>query len=203
MAQTLKPTEVPDPPFARLLFNNTYTALGWLVLRLYLGYQWITASQHKLSDPGWMQTGEALKKFWVGAAAIPAAPAKAAITFDWYRSFLQFLLDTQAYVWFAKVIAVSELLIGIALVLGLFTGIAAFGGALMNWNFMMAGSASSNPLLFTIAIGLMLAWKVAGYYGVDRYLLPALGTPWQRGPLIAPRAPATPTTPSRPVIGTA
>jgi thiosulfate dehydrogenase [quinone] large subunit len=27
----------------------------------------------------------------------------------------------------------------------------------------------------------MLAWKVAGYYGVDRYLLPLLGTPWQPG----------------------
>lgn len=24
----------------------------------------------------------------------------------------------------------------------------------------------------------MLAWRVAGYYGVDRYLLPLLGTPW-------------------------
>ena len=58
----------------------------------------------------------------------------------------------------------AELLIGIALVLGLFTGIAAFFGAFMNWKFMMAGAASSNPVLFTLAIGLMLAWKVAGYY---------------------------------------
>jgi thiosulfate dehydrogenase [quinone] large subunit len=28
---------------------------------------------------------------------------------------------------------------------------------------------------------LILAWRNAGYYGVDRYLLPALGTPWQPG----------------------
>ena len=42
-----------------------------------------------------------------------------------------------------------------------------------------AGSASTNPMLFTIAIGLILAWKVAGYIGVDYYLLPALGTPWR------------------------
>jgi thiosulfate dehydrogenase [quinone] large subunit len=27
----------------------------------------------------------------------------------------------------------------------------------------------------------MLAWKVSGYYGVDRYLLPMLGTPWRPG----------------------
>ena len=25
----------------------------------------------------------------------------------------------------------------------------------------------------------MLAWKVAGYYGADRVLLPLLGTPWR------------------------
>ncbi|MEE9215871.1 MAG: hypothetical protein V3U32_00405 [Anaerolineales bacterium] len=66
-----------------------------------------------------------------------------------------------------------------ALVLGAFTGIAAFFGALMNWNFMMAGSASTNPLLFVIAIGLILASKVAGYYGLDYFLLRWLGTPWK------------------------
>jgi thiosulfate dehydrogenase [quinone] large subunit len=46
-------------------------------------------------------------------------------------------------------------------------------------SFLLAGSVSSNPVLFTAAIGLMLAWRVAGYYGLDRYLLPMLGTPWR------------------------
>jgi thiosulfate dehydrogenase [quinone] large subunit len=45
-------------------------------------------------------------------------------------------------------------------------------------SFLLAGSASVNPILFTFAVGLILAWKVAGYYGVDRYLLPRLGVPW-------------------------
>jgi thiosulfate dehydrogenase [quinone] large subunit len=48
----------------------------------------------------------------------------------------------------------------------------------MNMSFLLAGSASTNPVLFTLAIGVILAWKVAGYYGVDRWLLPMLGTPW-------------------------
>jgi len=60
-------------------------------------------------------------------------------------------------------------------------GIAAFFGAFMNWNFMMAGTASTNPLLFTLAILLILSWKVAGHYGADRFLLPILGTPWKPG----------------------
>jgi thiosulfate dehydrogenase [quinone] large subunit len=55
---------------------------------------------------------------------------------------------------------------------------------LLNMTFLLAGSASTNPIMFTLAIGLMLAWKVAGYYGLDRYLLPLLGTPWKnRGTL--------------------
>ncbi len=47
--------------------------------------------------------------------------------------------------------------------------------------FLLAGADSINPVLFTLAVGLILAWKVAGYYGLDRYLLPLLGTPWHPG----------------------
>ena len=115
------------------------------------------------------------------AVAIPEV-GRPAISFDWYRSFLQMLLDAEAYSWMAPLIAYGELLIGIALILGAFTGIAAFFGALMNWNFMMAGSASSNPMLFIAAIGLMFAWKVAGYYGLDYFLLRWIGTPWSTAP---------------------
>ena len=67
------------------------------------------------------------------------------------------------------------------MILGAFTGIAAFIGGFMNWNFMMAGTASINPVLFTLSIFLMLAWKIAGWWGLDRFLIPALGTPWRRG----------------------
>ena len=72
----------------------------------------------------------------------------------------------------------GELLIGLALILGAFVGFAAFFGGFMNWNFIMAGAASHNGLLFALAIALILAWKVAGWYGLDRWLLPLLGTPW-------------------------
>ena len=49
----------------------------------------------------------------------------------------------------------------------------------MNFNFMLAGSASTNPVLFVLAILIVLAWKVSGYYGLDYALLPALGVPWE------------------------
>jgi thiosulfate dehydrogenase [quinone] large subunit len=91
------------------------------------------------------------------------------------------MLDNGWYTWFAKLIAWGEVLVGLGLLVGALVGIAAFFGTVMNFSFMLAGSASSNPVLFGLAVFLVLAWKVAGYWGLDRWLLPMLRTPWQRG----------------------
>ncbi|HSH01937.1 MAG TPA: DoxX family membrane protein [Anaerolineae bacterium] len=174
---TRKGTIVQDPPFIKLLLNDKRAAWGWLIVRLWLGYKWLDAGWHKVGEEAWTGGGMALKGYWERAVIIPET-GRAAISFDWYRSFIQFLLDIEAYTWFAKLVAYGEVLIGIALILGLFTGIAAFAGGFMNWNFMMAGSASTNPMLFVVALGLVMAWKVAGFIGLDYFALPALGTPW-------------------------
>jgi thiosulfate dehydrogenase (quinone) large subunit len=171
--------EIEGPAFTRFLFSNSRAGLFWLPVRLFLGFSWMDASWHKLTGTGWLDGGAALQGYWQHAVAIPAAGAGSpAISYDWYRTFLQTLLDNHAYTWFAPLIAFGEMAVGLGILFGVLTGIAAFFGALMNMSFLLAGSASSNPVLFTLAIGVMLAWKVAGYYGVDRYLLPMLGTPW-------------------------
>jgi thiosulfate dehydrogenase [quinone] large subunit len=176
---------VQDPPLVQTLLNDPRAGLLWLPLRIWLGWQWVDAALHKVGNPAWVATGEALQGYWLNAVKIPET-GRPPISFDWYRFFIQGLLDAQAYTWFAKVVAYGELLIGIGLVLGAFTGIAAFFGGFMNWNFMMAGSASTNPMLFVIAVGLILAWKVSGYIGADYVLLRAIGTPWSRRPAAEP-----------------
>ena len=170
---------VQDPPLIQKLTHHPLAGLLWLPLRVWLGWQWFESGLGKAQNPAWVGSGEALMGFWQRAVAIPES-GRPAISFDWYRAFIQGMLDAQAYTWFAKLVAYGELLIGIGLILGAFTGIAAFFGGFMNWNFMMAGSASVNPLFFVIAIGLILAWKVSGYIGADYFLLPWLGTPWSR-----------------------
>jgi hypothetical protein len=35
-----------------------------------------------------------------------------------------------------------------------------------------------------LTILLILAWKTAGWYGLDRWLLPLIGTPWQPGEVL-------------------
>jgi thiosulfate dehydrogenase [quinone] large subunit len=186
MAQvtTRKGVVIQDPSITRLLFSDTRFAWLWLIVRLYLGWTWLDAGLHKLTDPAWMVTGEALKGFWQRAVQIPQPPARPLIAFDWYRAFIQALLDGSHYGWFAKLVTLGEVAVGIALIVGAFVGIAAFFGAFMNWNYIMAGTASANGLMIVLAILLVLAWKVAGWYGLDRILLPYLGTLWNRSDTI-------------------
>jgi thiosulfate dehydrogenase [quinone] large subunit len=166
--------KIPDPPLAQALFSDTRFAWIWLIPRLYLAYVWLSSGWGKFNNPAWMETGTALQGFWNKALS-------GNIYFDWYRDFLQYLVDIQAWTWFSKIIVFSELFVGLSMLLGAFVGIGAFAGAFLNWNFLLAGTVSSNPLLIVLEMFLILAWKVAGWYGLDRWLLPRLGTPWARG----------------------
>jgi thiosulfate dehydrogenase (quinone) large subunit len=176
--------EVEGPGFARFLFSNSRAGLLWLPIRLFVGFAWLEGGLHKLfpegkaMGAGWLDGGTSLLSYWERAVAIPEPPGRAAITFEWYRDFLNFLIANDAQVWFGWLIVFGEIAVGLGLVFGILTGFAAFFGAFMNMSFLLAGSASTNPVLFTLAIGLILAWRVAGYYGVDRWLLPRLGVPW-------------------------
>ncbi|MGH2512858.1 MAG: hypothetical protein ACRDGQ_09245, partial [Candidatus Limnocylindrales bacterium] len=173
--------EVEGPAFTRYLFGNTRAGLFWLPIRLFLGFEWLIARWDKLTGTGWVDGGASLLGYWKSAVAVPAT-GHAAITFEWYRSFLQLLINNNAQTWFGWLITIGEMAIGLGLLLGVLTGIAAFFGATMNMSYLLAGSTSTNPVMFAFAIGLILAWKVAGYYGVDRYLLPRLGVPWNARP---------------------
>ena len=180
--------ELHDPSWFAAIFNNTALAPLWLLARTYLGYQWLLAGWHKLwGDERWIAVdgpdGLPLKGFWTRAVAIPEQGAPP-IKYDWYRDFLNYMLEHSWYHWFAWVIAIGEVTVGICLIIGLFTGIAALAGATMNFNFLLAGSASTNPVLFIIAVLIIMGWKVAGWIGLDRWVLPALGTPWEPGPIV-------------------
>src|SRR5258708_20517336 len=108
VVKTNSGTVVNDPPIANLLFNDTRLAPVWAVIRVLLGISWLQAGLHKLADPAWTDTGEALKGFWV--ASIPKTG------FVWYQGFLQSLVHSASYTWFAKLIVAGALLVGIALI---------------------------------------------------------------------------------------
>jgi len=185
-------TQIEEPPIAKFFFADTGMALLWLIVRLYVGYEWLTAGWDKLTGRSialdsfgqavkggpWVFTGHdgaALSAFVAGALK-QAQGAHPAVQ-SWYASFLQnFVLPNAAI--FSYLITFGEICVGLGLILGILTGIAAFFGVFMNLNFLLAGAVSINPVIGTLAIFLVMAWRIAGYYGADRYLLPLLGTPW-------------------------
>lgn len=178
-----EPTQIPEPPITRFLFADTRIAWVWLVIRLYCGYQWLQAGVEKVSNPAWFGTsaGSALTGFINGA--LQKSTGDHPDVTSWYASFLQaFVLPHAAF--FSNLVSVGELLVGLGLIVGGLTGVAAFFGTVMNANYLFAGTLSTNPVLFILGTWLVLAWRVAGWWGVDRWLLPLLGTPWAPGRVV-------------------
>lgn len=174
--------QIPDPPIAQFLFADTRMAWFWLAVRLYAGYEWFTAGLEKLGNPAWTgsKAGAALTGFVLGALK-KTTGVHPDVT-GWYSSFLHSVVLPHAAFW-SWFVTLGEIAVGAGLIIGLFTGIAAFFGGLMNANYLLAGTMSTNPFLFILATWLVLAWRVAGYYGLDRWVLPALGVPGYPGVL--------------------
>ncbi len=182
-----------DPPVAKALFGDVRWAWLWLILRLYAGYEWLSAGLGKLGNPAWTGAsgGAAITGFVKGA--LTKATGEHPDVQGWYAAFLQNVVLPNARTW-GYLITFGEILVGIALILGLFTGSAAFFGAFMNVNYLLSGTVSTNPILFLIAILLVMAWKIAGWWGLDRWVLPALGTPWRPGLIFRGRTEPVPGT---------
>jgi len=151
-------------------------------LRLWLGYQWLQAAWGKWTEGGWVGKGAggAVKGFAQGAIA-QTTGEHPQVT-GWYADFLENVVIPNAWV-FSYLVLFGETLVGIALVLGAFTGIAAFFGVFMNASYIFAGVAGANPLMAIVGILLILAWRVAGWWGLDRWILRAIGVPGEPGKL--------------------
>ena len=174
--------EIAEPKISRFLFSDTRFAWVWLLLRIYVGYQWISAGWEKATNAAWIGSGAgaAVKGFLAGTLASTAGPHPSVS--GWYAYFVSHIALPHA-VLFSYLVTFGELAVGVGLIVGAFTGIAAFFGILMNFNYILAGSISTNPLLLLIQLFLILAWRNAGWIGLDRFALPALGVPWQKGTL--------------------
>jgi thiosulfate dehydrogenase [quinone] large subunit len=171
---------IKDPPFALTLFGDWRWAWIWLIMRLYVGYEWFLAGWDKIINPAWVgsKAGTALSGFINNSLSLTTGAHPAVQS--WYAAFLKFAILPATGFW-TYVISFGEVLVGLGLILGVFTGIAAFFGIFMNMNYLLAGSLSTNPILLILSVFLVLAWKTAGWWGLDRWVLVDLGTPWSPG----------------------
>lgn len=186
-------SQIAEPPIARFLFADARMAPLWTIIRLYVGYEWLTAGWGKWTNPAgvWVgaKAGAAVTGFINGALAKTAGEHPDVS--GWYATFLQRVALPNA-VLFSYLVTFGEILVGLALILGLLTGIAAFFGGFMNAHYLFAGTVSTNPMLLLLAVLIVLAWRIAGYWGLDRWALPLLGVPGLPGTLFRSGAAMTP-----------
>ena len=88
-------------------------------------------------------------------------------------------------------LALGLTLAGIALILGVLTGPAAFVGGCLSIGLWDSAGVAVVTLLFASVVWLVLAWKTAGWIGFDRWLLPLIGMPWRGGELLDERTERT------------
>lgn len=169
-------TFYPEPRISKYLFASRFMAPLWAVVRIYLGYEWLTAGWGKLTGGGWIGAGAggSVSGFLNGALAKTGGEHPSVSL--WYAWLVEHVFLPAAPL-LSYLVAFGETFIGIALILGLMTGLSAFFGGFLNSMFLLAGTVSSNPFMFILATWLVLAWRIAGYYGLDYWVLPLIGAP--------------------------
>jgi thiosulfate dehydrogenase [quinone] large subunit len=151
--------------FSKFLRENKISAAILTVLRLYLGYAWLTAGFHKLTG-GFDASG-----FLKGAIANPVKGPDGSVVFGWFVDFLQHFALPNAHI-FNTIVPLGEFLVGLGLILGCLTTTAMFFGLVMNFSYMFAGTISTNPMDILIGVIIIAAGYNAGRIGLDRWVIP-------------------------------
>ena len=151
--------------FVNWLRENKMAAGILTVIRIYLGYAWMTAGWHKLVD-GFDASG-----YLGNAVANPVTGPEGSAVYGWYVSFLEnFAIPNIGVINF--LIPLGEFLVGVGLLLGCLTTAAMFFGLLMNFSFFLAGTVSHNPTDIFLGGIILFAGYNAGRLGLDRWVIP-------------------------------
>ncbi|MFC4322518.1 DoxX family membrane protein [Litchfieldia salsa] len=151
------------------LRENKIAAGILTVIRLYLGWTWMTGGWGKITGGGFDAAG-----YLNGALANPVADkATGAALYPTYNAFIEGIaLPNVGLINF--LIPWGEFLVGVGLLLGCLTTAAMFFGLMMNFMFMFAGTVSTNPWMVLLGVIILAAGANAGKFGADYYVLPYL-----------------------------
>ena len=148
--------------FMDFLRNNKIAAGILTFLRVYIGWQWLTAGWGKITGEPFDASG-----YLNGVVANESVQA----TYPTYHAFIENFALPNAGI-FSFMVAWGEFLVGLGLILGILTTAAAFFAIMMNFAFMFAGTISSNPWLVLLTVFILAAGHNAGKFGGDYYVVP-------------------------------
>ncbi|HYK73736.1 MAG TPA: DoxX family protein [Pseudoneobacillus sp.] len=147
------------------LRENTVAAGILAVIRLYIGYSWLTAGFHKLTG-GFDASG-----YLANAVANPVKGPDGGMVYGWYVSFLKSFALPNVDI-FNTIVPLGEFLVGLGLILGCLTTAAMFFGLVMNFAFFLAGTVSHIPTDLFFGAIILFAGFNAGKFGLDRWVIP-------------------------------
>ncbi|MDQ8734459.1 DoxX family protein [Paenibacillus sp. LHD-38] len=147
------------------LQSSKTAAVCMTVLRLYVGWKFLTAGWGKLSG------GKPFDASGFMKGAIAKTTGERPDVQQWYGDFLQGLALPNVDV-FNFLVPWGEFLVGLALITGTLSTFAALMGIFMNFNFLFAGAISSNPNLILMQFFLLAAGMNAGRFGGDYWVVP-------------------------------
>lgn len=139
-------------------YGKKHQAQYLVPLRLFIGLGWIRAGLEKLFDNQWLDGYKLLAFF-------EAQIVGNQIPFPAYQTMIEGVFS-QHTIFMSWLIAIGELLVGIAIFTGTLTSTALLTAMFLNMNFMLAGSV--NPSAFYLIIEMVLLQSRAGqFWGLD------------------------------------
>lgn len=156
--------------FIHFLRTNVFAAGILALLRIYLGWRWLSSGWGKITGEEPFNAGGYL----MGAINNPVTRGEE-IIYPTYVAFLENFAIPNAGL-FSFMVSWGEVLVGLGLILGALTTWAAFFGVVMNFAFMFAGTISINPWMLLISMFILPAGVNAGRFGLDRWINPYLGS---------------------------
>lgn len=135
------------------------------VIRVYLGIRWIEHGWSKAFGDGFDASG------FINNAIQNPVMSQGEVAYPTYVAFLEsFALPNVEL--FNFLVAWGEVAVGLGLILGCFTSVAAFFAVFMNFAFVMAGSISSSMFEIILGFIVMSGGYNAAKWGLDRWVLP-------------------------------
>lgn len=168
-----------------LFMKHPIKAIIALILRLYLGYAFLMAGIGKWQTGfdakavgGFLKGGLAQTHGALLASKGAAAATHANVSDTWAWLISHIFLPSAGV--FAFVVKTGEVLIGLGLILGCFTALAAIFGMTMNFAFLLTGTVSTNPQMI-LGFLIIVAFGAASYeIGLDRFFMRKLTEKYPR-----------------------
>ncbi|HHY26020.1 MAG TPA: DoxX family protein [Desulfitobacterium dehalogenans] len=153
--------------------KNPIKSVIALLIRLYFGYYFLHAGIGKFqtgfngeSVGGFLKGGLAQT---AGAMAAAGKTGKANVTDTWGWLISHVFLPNADIM--AFMVKTGEVMIGLGLILGCFTTLAAFFALTMNFSFLLSGTVSSNPQMVIGFLVILYFATASGAIGVDRFFM--------------------------------